>query len=368
MAIYLLRQESWTVQKTHSSIDFHLDISKPNHTIAVLILDQRRRVTVRQIEKFVAFLEGFSGSIFTSGLLISTNGFSPSAYSFLREEEISRVDLALLHNGKIVRNPENQDSEREISDPIYIGVFTCKGGVGKTTISAHLAGAFATNGYNAALVDLDKQENLRKLLGDGVHVPKKGEPMGSVISVFNSNEWDEKYHKDIKIVVCDCNPEFDKNPAEFIRRFDYCIVPTTLNPLGINKNGDVIDRTLRLVRSMNKDTRMFVLINNLHGDEVKRNLILNQMLKRHFRNLTATDDLFHYIDPSDVAIRFSKQLLYWGFHLFEDGKPELAFRKIGRYSHPRIDFLKLVDFLEENTSISNAKPGTLKKSTASSYR
>ena len=355
MAIYLLRRESWTVQKAHTSNSYQLEISKPGKRVAVLILDQRRRVNASQVERFVEFLSGFGGSIFTTGLLISTNGFSPSAYSYLREEEIDRVDLAILRGGKLLRDPESFDTETQPTKPIYIGVFTCKGGVGKTTVSAHLAGAFATNGYNVALVDLDKHENLRKLLGDGVHVPKKGEAMGSIVSVFNTNEWDENYHKDIKVVVCDCNPEFDKNQPQFLEKFDYCIIPTTLNPLGINKNGDVIDRTLKLIRSKNIDARLFVLINSLHSDEEKRNLLLNQMLKNHFRNLTATDDLFHYIDPSDVAIRFSKQLLYWGLHLFDDTRAELAFKKVGRYSYPRIDFLKLVDFLEENTAISNTK-------------
>ena len=42
-------------------------------------------------------------------------------------------------------------------------MFTCKGGVGKTTVAAHLAGAFALQGYDVILVDLDPDRNLRKL-------------------------------------------------------------------------------------------------------------------------------------------------------------------------------------------------------------
>ena len=61
------------------------------------------------------------------------------------------------------------------------------------------------------------------------------------------------------------------------------------------------------------------------------------------------------IDPSETAIRFSKQLLYWGFHIFENSKPQLAFRTVGRYSYPRMDFLKVVDYLELQTSFQTAK-------------
>ena len=354
MAIFLLRQEGWTVQPVENK-NYRLDLFKPGSRVATTIQEQKRRVTVGQIEKFTSFLESSSSANFSEGLVISTSGFSPSVYSFLREEEVGNVSLAVIDGYRLIDASKEFAPKKEIERPIYIGVFTCKGGVGKTTISAHLGGAFATNGYDVALVDLDRQENLRKILGDGVHVAKKGEPMGSVVSVFNTDEWDEQYHRDTKVVICDCNPEFDANPKEYMRRFDYCIIPTTLNPLGINKNGDVIKRTLKMIRQQNSDARLFVLINNLQKSEEKRNDRLNKVLKEQIEKATINDHLSQYIDPSDASIRFSKQLLYWGYHLFEDGKPELAFKQIGRYSYPRVDFLNLVDFLEEKTVISMAK-------------
>ena len=83
--------------------------------------------------------------------------------------------------------------------------------------------------------------------------------------------------------------------------------------------------------------------------------MLNQALKSQFKQITECDSRAFYIDPQDVAIRFSKQLLYWGFHLFENSRPQLAFRSIGGYSYPRLDFLKLVDYLEFQTEIQKAK-------------
>ena len=60
-------------------------------------------------------------------------------------------------------DPDNEVPQIESSDVKYIGVFTSKGGVGKTTVAAHLAGAFALMGYDVMLLDLDPDKNLRKL-------------------------------------------------------------------------------------------------------------------------------------------------------------------------------------------------------------
>ena len=42
-------------------------------------------------------------------------------------------------------------------------------------------------------------------------------------------------YRDAKVVICDCSPVLAENPAGLIGQFDYCIIPTTLNPLGIAK-------------------------------------------------------------------------------------------------------------------------------------
>jgi chromosome partitioning protein len=312
----------------------------------VQIRNQRAKVHLGQIEKFLDFLSQPNGKNFTEGIYISTSGFTPSVYAYLREEKVKNLSLAVMRDHRLIFDCERIDSADEREKTVYVGVFTCKGGVGKTTISAHLAGAFALNGYDVALIDLDHQQNLRKLLGEGVYLPATKGTLGSVISVLTKDEWDEGDYQDTKIVVCDCNPEFEANPKEFVRKFDYCIVPTTLNPLGINKNADVIKRTFALIRRENANAQLHVLINNLQSDEDNRNTLLNQVLKTQFKQMSERDARIHYIDPDECAIRFSKQLMYWGFHIFENTKPQLAFRSVGRYSYPRMDFLKLVDYLE----------------------
>ena len=356
MALFSLRRAGFLAQvapKTQKNYD--IEAARENRQIAVQVSNQRAKVHLGQIEKFLDFLAHSDSEKFDEGLFISTSGFTKSVYTHLREEKYRHLRLAVLRDNQLDWEPEKIDVGEEANRTIYVGVFTCKGGVGKTTISAHLAGAFALNGYDVALVDLDRQQNLRKLLGEGLYMPATKGKLGSVISVLSHDEWDETAYKGTKIVVCDCNPEFDANPIEFIRKFDYCIVPTTLNPLGVNKNADVIKRTFNQIRRENTKAHLFVLINSLQKDEESRNIILNEILAAQFEQFIERDKRCHYINPETVAIRFSKQLLYWGFHIFDKSKPQLAFRSVGRYSYPRMDFLKLVDYLETRTPISKAK-------------
>ena len=350
MAIFQLRRDDWAVRPVMIKKDFNLELFRPGEHVAAKVINQRRRVDLSQIEKFLDFLSR-GPHRFTSGICISTEGFTPSVYSFLRDEQITNLKLGILNGDELIWNCEEVDRERENKRSTFIGVFTCKGGVGKTTISAHLAGALAMNGYDVSLVDLDHQQNLSKLLGKGVYLPGKNGNRGSRIEVGNANTWRQGTNKRTKYAVFDCNPEFDANPVEFLRRFDYCIVPTNLSPLGINKNADVIKRTFDLIRKENKHAHLFVLLNGVQAEETKRNAILNDVLKTQFKEFSARDSRCHYIDPSDVTIRFSKQLLYWGFHLFAGGPPTLGFRTFGKYSYPRMDFLKLVDYLETRTPI-----------------
>jgi chromosome partitioning protein len=353
MAVF--ERDGWQVTIAPSeNKDYSFELQRGEECVAVQVRSHKAKAHAGYLEKFLDFLEQPAGARFTKGFLISTSGFSPSVFTYMRTEEVVDVSLATFRDDHLFwETEEPPPPPRE--ELIYIGVFTCKGGVGKTTVSAHLAGAFALNGYDVILIDLDRQSNLRKLLGDGVYLPGSKGSLGATITVLNHDEWREEDYPDVKIVICDCSPEYDANPEEFIKRFNYCIIPTTLNPLGINKNADVIKRTFKAVRRINNQAELFVLINNYHSDEDRRNEVLNDILKSEFEELTVDDSRCHYIDPETVAIRFSKQLLYWGYHLVEGSKPQLAFREIAGRSFPKADFLKLLDYLEEHTQIESLR-------------
>lgn len=130
---------------------------------------------------------------------------------------------------------------------------------------------------------------------------------------------------------------------------------TTLNPLGLNKNGNVIQRTLEAIRQVNKHAYLFVLINNYFGDETNKSRVLKEQYQRFFSALAKQDKRFKFIDPDEVAIRNSKQLFYWGYHIYSGDKYQLAFNPIGGQCLPKADFLNLLDYLEEHSNLGQLK-------------
>lgn len=365
--LVLENREGWNVvlaEKNTKGYDM-VAVTKEHHRIAIQVKNIKRKLYLPQIKKFEAFMEQpDTKTEFSGGIIISSSGFADTARTYIESEELKHIKLGTYKDGRIVwgKDPKVVNDTKAKDTPSvtkakYIGVFTGKGGVGKTTVSAHLAGAFALCGYDVVLLDLDVQGNLRKLLGEGVYLPGPKGTLGAAITVLDYGEWDGTAEADTKIIVCDCNPEFDKNPKELMEKFDYCIIPTTLNPLGVNKNADVISRTFTDLRSINKNAELFVLINNFLSTEKKRNRIMNKVLLSNLKGIIGHDSKCHYIDPiEDLAIRYSLPLLYWGYEtLIENKEPRLAFTTYGGRSHPRADFLSLAEYIVDHSDIEEIK-------------
>ncbi len=325
--------------------------------VAIQVKNSWVPIRVSHIEQFQSFLESKDGLIYDCGWLISSSEFSNQALAYYNDQCNSRLRLATAKKGKVewLPLPGEADLAQQEKRPLYIGVFTCKGGVGKTTISAHLAGAMALTGYDVALVDLDPQKNLSMLLGDGVVVGGMDQNTRT-IGVFNHNEWKQLYPRDqIRAVVCDFSPSFEANPVELINEVDYCIIPTTLNPLGLNKNGHVIRETLEKIRSMNTKAQLFVLINNYNREETEKRDILTDAYNQYFSEFFQNDDQFEFLNPETVSIRSSSQLFYWGFHVFQNQEPRLAFNPPGAKCDVKTDFLNLLNYIEERSNMPEYK-------------
>jgi chromosome partitioning protein len=359
----LLSQSGWDVEKASTdNRNYDFIARREDQCVAVLVKNYRVALRVPQVERFIDFIESPEGAFFDYGWLVTTSSYTKQALAYYYSQNSQRILLASLSDGKVTYEPlpgkETKDSEEartEKHDPMYIGVFTCKGGVGKTTVSAHLAGAMALAGYDVALVDLDPQKNLSLLLGEGVNVKGKGGASHSV-TVYSHGEWDYAHPpEDVKSVICDFSPYFEANPVELLSKLRYCLIPTTLNPLGLSKNGHVIKETIRKIRSVNAEAELFVLINNYHPDETQKRRVLRAEYESYFRELMMRDSKFRFIDPEEVAIRTSKQLFYWGYHLYSGDPSQLAFSKYGWRCKPKADFLNLLDYLESLTYMQASK-------------
>jgi chromosome partitioning protein len=352
-----LAKSGWSVKMpSPSTKGYDIEATRGKEIVAIQLKNYRVPIKVPQIEKFLEFLELPAATRFTRGVLIAASGYTRPALTYFKQTNSPRVHLATYRDGKIVRiTGEEAEIEPPQRDLTYLGVFTCKGGVGKTTISAHLAGAFAISGYDSALVDLDPQRNLTTLLGEGIKLPGTAKQAGSTVTVYGIDEWNDKHLPDVSVVVCDCSPVLEANPVDLIKKFSYCIIPTTLNPLGLNKNGHVIKRTIEAIRQVNPTAHLFVLINNYFDDESNRSRVLKEEYQRYFAELVQDDDRFKFIDPEEVAIRNSKQLFYWGYHIYSGDRYQLAFNPIGGRCLPKADFLNLLDYLEAHSDLEKLK-------------
>ena len=347
----LFQTEGWTVEIVNNA-NYNLIIKKDNQVGAVQVKWLKSPVQKPQISKFVDFLDTNAGRKFNCGFFITTQGYGGSARALIRTwGQNLTVLCGIAAQNEIIwinDNPDMSPPEPPKPDKIYFGVFTCKGGVGKTTVAAHLAGAFALQGFNVALVDLDPEKNLQKLIGDGVYLPKP-QSVGESIEVYDKDAWDEDAARDSKIVICDCSPAFERNPEELVKKFDYCIIPTTFNPLGINKHGQVIKDTVNDIRKVNKNAHLFVLVNNFRPTTKRQMQILKGVFFEAYEEVKAMDEKFHCIEPEQVCIRSSDQLYYWGIHCLENPevpRSELAFKLIGGKCKPREDFIDLADYIE----------------------
>ncbi|HHP7229535.1 MAG TPA: restriction endonuclease [Xenococcaceae cyanobacterium] len=334
---------------------YDLILSNERYTIAVQVKWLKGKVSTPQLLKFSDFLASEAGKDFDYGFFITTKGFSNPVLSLIKSwDKATKIYCGIAIESKInwIQPFVNTSSDRKLNqtkNKIYFGIFTCKGGVGKTTISAHLAGAFVLQELNVALIDLDPEQNLSKLVGDGVYLANKPGGIGHSIEIFKPEEWDENAAPDAQLVICDCSPAFERNPQELITKFDYCLIPTTLNPLGINKHGKVIEDTVKAIRKYNQKAHLFVVVNNYKKTSKNKLKILRKTYLNAYYDIEQQDDKFHCIDPEQAAIRASDQLYYWGIHLLEnpdEPRSELAFNLVGGRCHPREDFINLADYIE----------------------
>lgn len=232
-----------------------------------------------------------------------------------------------------------------------VAVFTEKGGVGKTSVAAHLAGAMVYCGRDAVLVDVDKQKNLSLLLGAGVNVVDRHKRASTLVIEPDYLEADESSYKNFYIVY-DCAPHFDANPREIFERVTDTVIPFVLSPLSILGNAEVIHRTISSIRGVNPDMRFHIVVNQYEQSRSSsghQKTLLNHIrfwLKEHG---LLQDPKVRFYEPSELSIRRSAILLNWGMFLLKSGEePRLAFESnVSGAQNLLSDFVALAEAVQD---------------------
>jgi chromosome partitioning protein len=311
--------------------------------IAVQVKNYKNKVSITQVTKFRDYMDR---SDIKEGAIISSKGFSAPAIAAIAAEKVSNFYMGHLNNNNVVwdylaKKIERCDMQQKSCH--YISVFTAKGGVGKTVISAHLAGAFAISGYHVNIIDGDPEENLYRLTGDIAVVPNSRTGKNNYLSVSKISDWNEEKQQEESITIFDCSPSFERNNINLLKKTESFIIPTSLSPLEIGNNAEVLLRTIAQIRGCNTNALIFIIINKYYAQNKKdkqRYCDINAILS------SLGDDKCTLIDPEEiVSIRESRILRNWG------NEPDLAFKSIAGRCYPRDDFLKLTEYLMEHLDI-----------------
>lgn len=353
------------IEQWEDAKSINLTLHRGEKHVWMRIRKKSEKVTAEQLDKFLLAIEQQQDRAL-SGCFVSLAGFTKAALTQVQRDAPEVLMLLSYHKGKLesVYPYQQQASnvEKPKQSPLYIGVFTAKGGVGKTTIAGHLAGAFALMGESVVLLDCDPDKNLRKLFSQDGQASDAQPTMlvpavnrheaGALIRVLDPEQWRESKFPEVGIVIVDCSPVMSENSAKLVKRFDVCIMPTTLNPLGIAKHADVMTRTFAHIRSLNQTAQLMAVINNYDAskDAQKRNDVLLAYLQASLADYFKMDSRAELIHPDRAKIRHSNALQYWGYHIIEKSTPQLAFKETAGRSHPRSDFLQLADYVEAHMS------------------
>ncbi len=316
---------------------------KENRIIAVQVKNFKNKVSITHVTKFRDYMDR---SNIKEGAIISSKGFSAPAIAAIAAEKVQNFYMGHLSGNKVVwdylsKNIDQKNTQQKSAH--YISVFTAKGGVGKTVVAAHLAGAFAISGYKVNLIDGDPEENLYRLTGQNAVVPNSRTGENTIVKVSKISDWKTTASDKESITVFDCSPAFERNSLKLLKKTESFIIPTSLSPLEIGNNAEVLLRTIEQIRECNNKASIFIIINKYYKLNISDQQRYHRV-KTIISNLK--DEKCLLIEPEkEVSIRESRILRNWG------SKPDLAFKTIGGRCYPRDDFLKLTEYLMEYLDI-----------------
>lgn len=323
---------------------FDFITQKNGKSFPVQVKAWKKKVAANTVGRFLEFCDEKN---FERGIIVSLNGFTESSHALALSDGRKKLVLGEYDPEKNAIKfkadaSANLPETAPTKEPVKMAIFTAKGGVGKTTVSAHLAGALALSGKNVALLDIDPEYNLHLLTNaNNLTIPNQKTGKNHDLKVFKAQEWAEQHNNQYDVVIADCSPAFTLNPEKIMRETDIFICPVVLSPLSIGHNAEVLNRSYQQIRAINKNAKIFVLINNFKTELSSVTIRLMAVI-RTLLTKVINDPNFQLIPTETVAIRESNLLKNFG----ESSK--LEFLNVAGRCYPRQDFLALADYLLEN--------------------
>jgi cellulose biosynthesis protein BcsQ len=273
LAASALERMGWQVEAmppNHSSYD--LKARRGNQKIVVQAKDLKTPASEAKIRQFAGFMTSADGHAFHEGWFVTRKGVSRNGRAFIASNPAARIKSWVLGGQFMGQTAGVSDAQQR-----RIGVYTFKGGVGKSKLALLLAGALAFRNKNVFIVDLNRAQNLYHLIGeDGLYV-ERGAGAGGTVCVLGREEWNMRKDEwkygpvlDADFVIYDC-PQFFEKSAErsFMANLHLVVSPLMLNTDSIGANHHVLRDTVSEVRLLNAQVPIAFLVNNLRPEQMQ---------------------------------------------------------------------------------------------------
>ncbi len=315
---------------------FSVEINEQKYVVEVNNW-KNKTVNLPSIENFYHFLSSPKAKEFAGGLFITHKGYSETVKFFLKANPDKEIVLGLLENN--ISNPKKTKininwlypldysiKNKQKNNSIQAGVFACKGGVGKTTVTAHLGLLLSELNYSVLLVDEDPERHLKRILDSVIKTEKKS----LNLKCINSEELEEEADENYDFILYDYPPSLNGSSIYSVSNLNYCLVPINLSPLALGLEAEIIHKTFNYINQLNSSIKILALINN----EIDSNHPTSKALKQEFKKALKQYPNAHLLP---FSIRHSSHLYYWGKSNILSG--------MGRQSNAYQDFLALADYL-----------------------
>ncbi|MBI4082556.1 MAG: restriction endonuclease [Candidatus Lambdaproteobacteria bacterium] len=336
-------QVDWP-KPNNKHFDFTLT-TKQGTRYAVQAKAYEKSLPLNSVKSFAAFMNSPEAGVFARGLLISTSGITSGGKKFIDQNPQARIKFYRFREDNIYQTAGDSEVEQK-----HIGIYTFKGGVGKTKVCLLFSAALAYKGEDVLAVDLNRAHNLTNLIGlGGIYV--KGESgSGNTVVVYTNDEWKKEPIRNINFIIYDC-PQFFEKPAErkIIERFDYVLSPVNLTLDSMGLDYTVITDTIREIRALNDHAHILFFCNDCTPEQT------GGMLRKYFlgaQSHLGPNPRVHFIDPAQFSIAHSKELEEIGLNRLMDRsrKIELMFASHPSKESPWGRLLDLADFILRSTN------------------